>query len=365
MGENNEKSFRDLMKEIISPGLCTVCGTCVAACPHSILMLREESFKRLELHELEVTGNMYQSIEDLCERCGFCYCNCPETMFSLEKAEAKSFGAMAKGDLGHLLGSHMAQATDENLLQNAQCGGVATALLDFVLEQKLADASVAVASTEDQAWKPKPVVVTDRKNLLNTQKTKYTPAATVIGVYSALREWRRSKIAVVATPCQIRGIRTMSISPKGFRKLANSVRLLIGLFCYGTYAYNDLFIRFLAKKHRVDISTIDKIDLDTEKLRVYVNGEIKLEVHRHQIRRYLRRSCRRCSDFTNRLADISLGGVGSPEKWTTVLIRTKRGEEIFSRAVEEGYIRARPLSDEALGRIEELARLKLKEGVIE
>ncbi|MCK4320790.1 4Fe-4S binding protein, partial [Candidatus Bathyarchaeota archaeon] len=29
------------MKEIITPGLCTVCGTCIAACPHNALILRE------------------------------------------------------------------------------------------------------------------------------------------------------------------------------------------------------------------------------------------------------------------------------------------------------------------------------------
>ncbi len=155
----------------------------------------------------------------------------------------------------------------------------------------------------------------------------------------------------------------METSPRGHRKIFDSLQLIIGLFCYGTYSYNDLFINFLAKEHNIIPSSISKIDLDTEKLRVYVNGELKLEVDRHQLNKYLRKSCKNCHDFTNRLSDISLGGVGSPEKWTTVLIRTQKGREIFDNAVKEGYIRARQLSTEELEKIKGLAKLKFKQGV--
>ena len=358
-----EKSFSDLMKEVITPGLCTVCGTCIAVCPYNALILREESFKRSELHELEVTRDIYKSIEDLCEQCGFCYYNCPEIMFDLEKAEEKEFGTVAKDELGHVLKAYIAQATDKKILKDAQCGGVATALLKYTMENELVDAAVGVTSTEHPGWKPKPTVITELKDLWKFQKTKYTPAATVIGVTSALYERVRSRIAVVATPCQVRGIWTTNISQKGYSKIFQSIKLIIGLFCYGTYSYNDLFTKFLIKKHSITPLSINKIDLDTEKMQVYVNDEIKLEVHRHQLHKYLRKSCRDCHDFTNRLADASLGGVGSPEKWTTVLIRTERGKKIFENAVKEGYIKAKPLSDRGLEKVKRLARLKLKAGI--
>jgi coenzyme F420-reducing hydrogenase beta subunit len=363
LGEIRDKSFSDLMKEVVNSRLCTVCGTCLAVCPYNVLVLRGESFKRLELYELEVTRGIYRSIEDLCERCGFCYYNCPEIMFDLGKAERKRFGATAKDELGHFLEAFMAQATDKEILMNAQCGGVATALLKYALENKLANAAVTVTATEKPAWKPRPTVIVNPKDLWKAQKTKYTPAATVIGVDSALHEWLRSRIAVVATPCQIHGMHTANISPKGYTRILQSTELVIGLFCYGTYRYNDLFMKSLAKKHGIIPSSISKIDLDTEKMRVYENNELKLEVHRRQLRRYLRKSCRKCRDFANRLADISLGGVGSPEKWTTVLIRTERGRKTFGETVKGGHIEAKPLSDEALERIRELARSKLEEGI--
>ena len=358
----SQKSFDDLMREVIDPGLCTVCGTCVAVCPYNVLILREESFKRLELHELEVTQDMYESIEELCQQCGYCYYNCPIVSFDLKKAERDEFGSVAEDEIGHILEAYMAQATDEDILRNAQRGGVATALLKYMLERGMIDAAVGVTTTDRPAWKPKPIVITRPKNLWMMQKAKYTPAATVIGVNSAIYEWNCSRIAVVATPCQIHGLWTMETSPMGHRRIFDSLRLIIGLFCYGTYSYNDLFIDFLAKRHGIIPSSISKIDLDTEKLRVYVNGELKLEVHRHELHRYLRKSCRECRDFTSRLADLSLGGVGSPEGWTTVLIRTKRGKEVFNDAVREGYVRVKDLPQQSLEKIKELARLKFQKG---
>jgi coenzyme F420 hydrogenase subunit beta len=303
------------------------------------------------------------SLNNLCEQCGFCYHNCPEITFNLKKAEEEAYATKVKDELGYFLKAYMAQSTDKKILKNAQCGGVATALLKYMLEKKLVDAAVVVATTDYSAWKPKPMVITNSKDLWKGQKTKYTPAGQVIGVSSALYEWKRSRIAVVATPCQIRGIWTTKTVPKGYSKIFHSIKLIIGLFCYGTYPYNDLFLKFLYGKHGINPSTINKIVLDTEKIEVYVDNELRLEEHRFQINKYLRKSCKNCDDFTNRLSDISLGGVGSPEKWTTVLIRTERGIKIFEDATKGGYIKTKQLSNKGYEKIKALAKLKFQKAI--
>ena len=48
----------------------------------------------------------------------------------------------------------------------------------------------------------------------------------------------------------------------------------------------------------------------------------------------------------NRPADISQGGIGSPEKWTTVLVETEQRKKIFDAAAKEGYFKRKKLPTE-------------------
>jgi len=53
----------------------------------------------------------------------------------------------------------------------------------------------------------------------------------------------------------------------------------------------------------------------------------------------MRPACNACADFTNIYADISFGGLGSPDNFTTVITRTKKGKEIFNKVVKTGVIK--------------------------
>jgi coenzyme F420 hydrogenase subunit beta len=57
-------------------------------------------------------------------------------------------------------------------------------------------------------------------------------------------------------------------------------------------------------------------------------------------------SCRTCTDFTAELADISVGGAYPLKDWSTVIIRTKAGEDFFYDAVKNGIIKIRPIEQE-------------------
>jgi coenzyme F420-reducing hydrogenase beta subunit len=46
-------------------------------------------------------------------------------------------------------------------------------------------------------------------------------------------------------------------------------------------------------------------------------------------------------DFANVYADIAVGGLGSPDGYTTTLIRTIGGKRVFTDAVRRGYIEER------------------------
>ncbi|MCD6203958.1 MAG: Coenzyme F420 hydrogenase/dehydrogenase, beta subunit C-terminal domain, partial [Methanophagales archaeon] len=42
-----------------------------------------------------------------------------------------------------------------------------------------------------------------------------------------------------------------------------------------------------------------------------------------------REGCAFCTDFVSRLADISIGSVGSPDGYSTVIVRSKKGRELL------------------------------------
>ena len=70
------------------------------------------------------------------------------------------------------------------------------------------------------------------------------------------------------------------------------------------------------------------------------------------------RSCTYCRDLTSKNSDISCGNIGSDEGWTTVLIRTVQGEQVFQEALAEGLIEAEMLEAKALRTVQNVARSK-------
>jgi len=59
------------------------------------------------------------------------------------------------------------------------------------------------------------------------------------------------------------------------------------------------------------------------------------------------------------LADISLGGIGL-EGWSLTIIRTDKGEDFFSQAVNKGLLEVKPVEDfeSAFNLLEKLSKIK-------
>ena len=69
-----------------------------------------------------------------------------------------------------------------------------------------------------------------------------------------------------------------------------------------------------------------------------------------------RHACHFCSDFAAEYADISFGGLGADEGWTTVIARSPVGVKILSdsknKAIEENRQKGYPnLSNQALKKV--------------
>ena len=64
-----------------------------------------------------------------------------------------------------------------------------------------------------------------------------------------------------------------------------------------------------------------------------------------EAKKYTRKSCLPCTDFSAELADISTGGLGLGG-WTLTVIRTGKGERLFEDAVQARLLETRPIEEE-------------------
>ena len=324
--------FGDLVTQVIRQRSCTFCGACMAACPVNVLWPVDEE----------------PTLVDRCALCEICYYQCPKVDFSKEDVEAFVFGRSRRADesIGIVLKSYTGRAAAVNTQTHGQDGGVVTSLLAYALESKLIEA--AVVAGRDSVWHSRPTVATNYEQLVNNAGTKYTPSPTLLGVRSALYEYGKSQVGLVGTPCQVKAARRIQTSPLGNSRLAQAMKLLIGLFCMESYGYEGLMRKYLTVKG-VDPTTVTKVGIKKGSF-IALAGDLEvLHVPLKEIDEFVRPSCRQCDDFTAEYADISVGAIGSVSGYSTIIARTEQGLELVKQAQKAGYIELSELPPESKG----------------
>jgi coenzyme F420 hydrogenase subunit beta len=324
--------FGNLMTEVVRPGLCSFCGACMAACPISVLWPAGEQ----------------PTIVGTCALCEVCYYQCPKVEFSRDDVEVFLHGRTRRADepLGVVRAIYTGRATAPNILNRAQDGGVATALLAYALDSKMIEA--AVVAGRDSGWHPKPTVAINHEQLTANAGTKYTPTPMLLGVRAAIDEYGKGRVGLVGTPCQIKAARRIQTSPLGNRRLAEAMKLTIGLFCMESYGYENLMGRYLASKN-VDPSTLTKVGIKKGSFIARVGENEVVHVPLREIDQFVRQSCKQCDDFTAEYADISVGAIGSKDGYSTVIARTATGLKLLQEAEKAGYVELRELQQTEKG----------------
>ena len=142
--------------------------------------------------------------------------------------------------------------------------------------------------------------------------------------------------AVVGLPCQIEAIRKIEILKDRLNaSWIDEIGFTIGLFCRENWMFTCF--KALLEDFGESPENFKKFDIKKGKLLCYKDDDV-LEIPLKYGKPYVRIGCRICLDFSAELADISVGSVGSEMGWSTVIIRTKKGKEIFDGAVEAGYL---------------------------
>ena len=164
--EARECQFIDLKSDVIDVGACVLCGACVLACPENIVTIEDR--------KPQLKGNCP-------EDCNLCYVTCPRTYLPEDILSINT----SNKPLGDYLKIVSAQAP----MIKGQDGGVATALLNYALSQKMVDEVLVVDKNKAHPWKPEAKLTNNVADVLSASGTKYAACS----IFEPLKSLKDSK----------------------------------------------------------------------------------------------------------------------------------------------------------------------------
>jgi len=254
--------------------------------------------------------------------------------------------------------SHICYAQDEVVRTNAASGGSITALLISLFTDRTIDGVLVCRNViRDGSSIPEFYIATDSDSLMASQGSKYSAvkfSSTAIPLIKAFS----GTLAVVALPCDISLI-SRQIEHGTIQ--ADKIRLLISLFC-GHNSEPDLTSAIIQKLNR------DHGELVGFRYRAgHWRGKIRAQFQRGEEIRpfsffsdyqnlyfFSQRKCHHCIDHTGFNADMSFGDIwsikmkASPIKHNGLIVRTERGEIVYSKAIERNALFSEPVSIEEI-----------------
>ena len=336
---NRPKVFGHLIGEVIKPERCCACGSCVSVCPVDAISFVDGAPK--------LTGK--------CTACGDCYVACPRVEHNYSEYEASVLGRNRSSDEashGVLIGEYAVRTLRPDVREYAQDGGAATSIILNCLDDGFS--AVVAGLDKEKVWSPVPVLTRDNRTVIECAGTKYTSAPMLLAVKQAEKEGLQ-KLAFIGTPCQIHALRRR-------QKNASKVdTLALGLFCMEIFNYDKL-MSYL-KDQGVDPGKVNKFEIKSGKFIAHREGEPPFEAKIRKLKELSQPGCRVCVDYTSELADLSIGNVGSPDGYSTVLARSKKGEDVLRAAEKKGLIEVKSLKDYQPGMslVDRLSENKKKE----
>ncbi len=344
------KSFEDLIKDVHEPGICGECGGCVSFC----------SAGDIKAIEMSVSGPPKYYNKDNCLKCGICYLVCPQTHV-LDDELNKKFNY--KTSIGNWAKITSCQATSDLIRKQASDGGAVTAILTYLLDKNLING--AIVSKKEGPFNRVPFFASTKQELIEAAGSHYDLSQGVVGLENynsfvptitklkAVVGSDAMRIAVVGTPCQIMSIRKMqelSILP------AHIVKYTLGLFCNLNFSFTAKARETMEEKFGFSFSDVEKLNIKENLIITLKNGK-SLYIDFKDIHDFARPACFACRDFSNVYADISFGGLGSQDGYTTSVIRTKTGVKIYNDALKEGYIQEPSKFNTSVKKSEMLAKV--------
>ncbi len=214
----------------------------------------------------------------------------------------------------------------------AQWTGITTRIAERLLETGAVDAVLTMAADPADRWRPVPVLVTNAADLAACRGMRmgYAPLLALLGPARAAGHRR---LAVIGIPCQVYALRALE-AELGFERL-----YVIGTPCSDNTT-TERFHEFLAliEPEPARVTYLEfRADYRVE-LRYEGGGGRTIPFLMLPLSKlpgdFFPLTCRTCVDYTNVLADITVGYMGGQgEQW--LIVRNARGAELLALLGDE------------------------------
>ena len=347
----NNIAIDGTIQETVRRKLCIGCGTCVALCPK----------KALEMIECLETGTYLPRLDDSkCNKCGLCLKICPGISNDIGEKTSVVFDQHANHlFVGKYLKCYSGYATNSNLRRKSTSGGLIPALAIFALETGFATGILTTRTEKESPLNPHSFIARTKEEVMSAMGSKYCPVPVNCALDKVVEN--EGNYITVGLPCHVQGLRKAQTLN---RALETRISFVFGIVCNHTPTFHA--IRFLLKKFKISEEKIAKLDYRSKGWPGGINivmddgSEHFISFRSSYYWGYVfqkffwSKRCMVCDDKLCQLADIIFMDawlpVFSSEKmgYSLVVVRTRKGEEFITKAIEKGVVKLQQISIEAI-----------------
>ncbi|WP_405305659.1 Coenzyme F420 hydrogenase/dehydrogenase, beta subunit C-terminal domain [Methanobrevibacter sp.] len=163
------------------------------------------------------------------------------------------------------------------------------------------------------------------------------------------------RIAMVGTPCEIMAASKLQ------HYTDSPIDVKLGLFCMENFSYK--YFENLLEEYDLKMDDIEKFQIDKGFVFLLLKNRQTVKIPLSVAKRIIRKNCNICVELTSETSDISVGSIGSDDGWSTVIIRTEKGQEIVNGAIEQKFIEAKDLTEFQFNLLNKLAGNKISKNL--
>jgi len=324
--------------------LCSRCGTCVGLSEGKIVFTdREGDYRPVLIGELE--KEEARRLLLACPGEEFCF-PCYKPYFYPDKIAFHRY-------IGPYEGLWTGHVNDPEIRMAAASGGLLSAILIYLLENKRIDGAIVTGMSEEEPWLTRPFIATTREQVLEAAQSKYI----ISSVNEILPESRhfKGRLAYVGLPPQVHSIRKLQMMNDPY---VSNIDYIFGPFYGNTLHFSSVksFLRSHGERDHRQISKLyfrygewpGNMRIEMKSGKVY---EMKKFHANYLIPFHILRNSLYCIDLANEFTDISGGDAWSPDYeergqgFSMVVGRSKTGHELIKEMMEAGVLDLVPIAE--------------------